>query len=49
MIEQGANIHYKKKDTGETPLHYAAHNGHTNCVSLLIEKGANMNAVNKFF
>lgn len=47
MLEHGMDIHYKK-ETGETCLHYAAHNGHMNCVALLIEKGADINATNKY-
>lgn len=28
---------------GETPSHWAALNGHANCVELLADKGANLN------
>jgi Ankyrin repeat len=31
---------------GDTPLHYAAYNGHVDAVRYLVEKGANINATN---
>ena len=46
IINKGANIHVKDDDNN-TPLHWAAENGHINIVKFLILKGANKNAKNK--
>ncbi len=37
------HFHTKNSD-GYTPLHLAVHGGHQNCLRLLIEHGANVNA-----
>jgi ankyrin repeat protein len=34
-----------KTDYGWTPIHWAAHNGHTECVRMLVEAGANINSM----
>jgi len=36
-------------ENGETPLHWAARNGHLNVVEFLYNKGGNINAKNKDF
>lgn len=46
MLEQGADVKFKR-DNGDTCLSFAAHNGHLNCVKLIIERGGDVNAVNK--
>ncbi|MBW2528349.1 MAG: ankyrin repeat domain-containing protein [Deltaproteobacteria bacterium] len=44
-LTQGANLEFKEHATGATPLHEAARAGHKKVVSLLIEAGADVNAV----
>jgi ankyrin repeat protein len=40
------NVHYTKVNGEDTPLHKAAQRGYTNLVALLLENGADPNAVN---
>ena len=46
MFECGANIHTQNND-GNTPLHWAASKGYSDVVKLLIDKGADVSALNK--
>lgn len=47
LIEKKADIN-NKEDNGFTPLMLAAMRGNIQVAALLLEKGADMNAVNKF-
>ena len=48
MIEQ-VDVDLKfRKENGESCLHYAAHNGHKECLEILIEHGAEINAFTRF-
>ncbi len=38
---------YKRSETGDSPLHVASHNGHTTVVNYLLEKGMDVEAINK--
>lgn len=44
-LSEGADINYKDKREGNTPLIWAAHGGHIEIARLLIQKGADVNAV----
>ena len=46
IITRGANVNYADKN-GETPLHWACYNGHTEVAIALIGKGANVNYADK--
>ena|ERR1700693_134521 len=46
-IEDGAEVNARTKFLKNTALHWAAHNGHTPVVELLIQKGANCNLRNE--
>eukprot|EP01035_Chromulina_nebulosa_P026899 gene26900-35290_t len=48
LLNLGAYINCKEKCYGWSPLHFAASNGHYSTASLLLEKGADFNARNKF-
>ena len=41
-LENGADIHQANED-GDTPLHYASHDGKTDICQLLLERGADVN------
>lgn len=43
LVRSGANIDGQESEDGYTALHYAAHSGNKNAVSMLIELGANIN------
>lgn len=51
-ISQGANVNYRAAgsaqmgDEGHSPLHYAAERNHTEMVTFLLDKGANIEARN---
>ena len=47
-LAAGADVGVKGGRMGGTPLHYAATHGHKEIVELLIAKGANVNAKNKY-
>jgi ankyrin repeat protein len=42
LVDHGADVN-AKNENGETPLHYAASNGHLPIVQYLVQHGANMN------
>ena len=44
LIESGADVHAKTKDSWWTPGHMAASNGKRNCLELLIKAGIDVNA-----
>ena len=45
LLELGANVNYNTLYEGITPLMYAAQNGHLRTVEILIDSGANVNAI----
>ncbi|CAH0056230.1 unnamed protein product [Clonostachys solani] len=45
LIQYGGNIEARKAETRETPLHIASRSGQIDMVRLLLEKGANVNAI----
>lgn len=45
LIKYGADIEARKAETGETPLHIASKCGQLDMVRLLLEKGADVNAI----
>ena len=47
IIKKGADVNKADKD-GQTPLHYACYNGHTETARALIEKEADVNKANKY-
>ncbi|QJT97560.1 ankyrin repeat domain-containing protein [Wolbachia endosymbiont of Diaphorina citri] len=46
LVDRGADADSKNKD-GRTPLHDAALEGHNGVVKTLLERGANVNALNQ--
>jgi len=48
LLEAGAPINYKSMDGMLTPLHCASAKGHVACVKLLLQKGADVHALDKF-
>ena len=46
LLGISTDVNVRRVDNGNTPLHYAAHFGHEDCVRLLIEKGADVNSQN---
>ena len=42
LLEKGADVESKDTDYGQTPLSWAAENGHEAVVKLLLEKGADV-------
>ena len=47
MLDVEGMVNSHDTGNGNTPLHIAAQNGHLDLVKLLVEKGANVNLVNK--
>lgn len=45
LIQKGADVHYKNTADGLTSLHYASSSGSVDVAKLLIDKGADVNAV----
>jgi ankyrin repeat protein len=45
LIAAGASVHSYDEAFERTPLHYAAHHGHVECVRLLLELGADVESV----
>jgi ankyrin repeat protein len=48
LIDAGAPINLKSQDGMLTPLHCSSAKGHVACVKLLIQKGADIHALDKF-
>jgi len=49
QLAEGADVNVKDRDyRNETPLQYAAKEGHTKVVELLIANGANVNAISVY-
>ena len=48
ILEKGANVNTRDRESGWTPLMSAALSGNSDIVRLLIEKGAHVNAQDKF-
>ena len=46
LIAAGANVNAASSSDGNTPLHKAAYSGNIEAVRLLLESGANVNAIN---
>ena len=46
LVDAGAQVGAVTKDKGDSALHFAAANGHVECVKLLVEQGANVNRAN---
>ena len=49
VLDRESGLCNGKDDTGATPLHYAALNGHRQLVQLLVEREANVNAADEQF
>jgi hypothetical protein len=49
LLERGANVNTRDKESGWTPLMAAALSGSIDVVKLLVEKNAHVNAQDKFF
>lgn len=45
LIQRGADINYKSKPNGFTSLHYASSSGSVDVVKLLLDRGADINAL----
>lgn len=48
LLDNGAPINHKSVDGMLTPLHCASAKGHVACVKLLLERGADVHALDKF-
>ena len=48
LLEKGAMLETKDEKYGQTPLSYAAENGHEAVVKLLLEKGAELETKDKY-
>ncbi len=47
LLEQGADPNYADSESRDTPLTFAAHKGHADCVRLLVASGADKEAKNE--
>lgn len=47
LIDHGANVNGRDKQTKQTPLFFAAHKGHSGMVDLLLAAGADKNLLDK--
>ena len=47
LLSQGAHVNCSDGEFWATPLHWASYEGHDKVVSLLLKKGARVNAINK--
>ena len=45
LLQKGADVNYKSKSNGFTSLHYASSSGSVDVVKLLLDKGADINAL----
>ncbi len=45
LIDRGANVSYKDDECGDTPLHWVADRSNTEIVQMLLERGADVNAI----
>ena len=45
LLQKGADVNYKSKSNGFTSLHYATSSGSVDVVKLLLDKGADINAL----
>ena len=48
MIDNGADVKFRK-DNGESCLHYAAHNGHKECLEMILDAGGDLNAFTRYY
>ncbi len=42
MLENGADVKFRKEN-GESCLHFAAHNGHKECLEIILGAGGDIN------
>ena len=47
LLNAGANINARNRE-GNTPLHFAAGNGHTEAIRILLDAGADIDAKNNY-
>lgn len=47
LLRRGADVNQRQKTSENSALHLAAMNGHLECVTFLLENGADFKAVNK--
>ncbi|HEV2494341.1 MAG TPA: ankyrin repeat domain-containing protein [Terriglobia bacterium] len=49
LLEADCSLANQKDESGATPVHYAAFNGHRHVVRLLVERGADVNSTDSQF